>query len=64
MNILLVFPGFIIAFIIALYYERRIRNISVTKNKVHFYVARDGDGSLWLYMGKPKRVEQRFIPYC
>ena len=65
MNILLVFPGFIVAFIIALYYERKIRNISVKpKNKVHFYVARDGDGSLWLYMGKPKRVEQRFIPYC
>ena len=28
------------------------------KNKVHFYVARDKDGSLWLYMGKPVRVTQ------
>ena len=64
MSILLVFPGFIVAFIIVLCYERKIRNISVTKNKVHFYVARDGDGLLWLYMGKPKRVEQRFIPCC
>lgn len=64
MNILLIFPGFIVALIIVLCYECKIRNISVTKNKVHFYVARDGDGSLWLYMGKPKRVEQRFIPYC
>lgn len=25
------------------------------KNKVHFYVARDKDGSLWLYIGKPLR---------
>ena len=27
-------------------------------NRVHFYVARDKDGSLWLYMGKPVRVTQ------
>ena len=25
------------------------------KNNVHFYVARDKDGSLWFYMGKPFR---------
>lgn len=24
-------------------------------NKVHFYVARDKDGKLWLYIGKPVR---------
>ena len=24
-------------------------------NRVHFYVARDKDGSLWLYIGKPFR---------
>lgn len=24
-------------------------------NKVHFYVARDKNGTLWLYMGKPIR---------
>ena len=32
-------------------------------NKVHFYVARDNDGSLWLYMGKPFRDINRFHPY-
>ena len=56
MNILLLFPGFIIAFVIVLCYERKIRNLSVKpKNNVHFYVARDKSGELWLYIGKPYR---------
>ena len=29
-------------------------------NRVHFYVARDKDGSLWLYMGKPIRTDDKF----
>ena len=58
MNILLIFPCFIVAVIIVLCYEykRRIE----PKNKVHFYVARDMSGSLWLYMGKPIRFEKFF----
>lgn len=28
------------------------------KNKVHFYVARDKDESLWLYLGKPIRNKE------
>ena len=61
MNILLIFPGFIIAFVIVLYYERKIKNLSVKpKNNVHFYVARDKNGSLWLYMGKPVRGDNEF----
>ena len=31
------------------------------KNKVHFYVARDKNGKLWLYMGKPIRCDDAFI---
>ena len=31
------------------------------KNKVHFYVARDKNGKLWLYMGKPIRRYNAFI---
>ncbi len=54
MNILLVFPGFIIAFIIVLYYERKIRRTK-PKYKVHFYVARDIDSCIYLYLGKPLR---------
>ena len=57
MNILLLFPGFILAFIIVLYYERKIKR---TRNKVHFYVARDKNGELLLYMGKPFRGINRF----
>ena len=61
MNILLLFPGFIIAFVIVLCYERKIRNLSVKpKNNVHFYVARDKCGELWLYIGKPNRYLYTF----
>ena len=29
-------------------------------NNVHFYVARDKDGILWLYLGKPVRGYDQF----
>ena len=48
MNILLIFSGFIIAFIIALHYQHKIK-LANPRNKVHAYVARDKNGSLWLY---------------
>ena len=60
MNILLVFPGFIIAFVIVLYYEHKIRRTE-PRNKVHFYVARDKNGTLWLYMGKPIKKENFYV---
>lgn len=31
-------------------------------NKVHFYVAKDTDGALRLYIGKPIRREYFFVP--
>ena len=31
-------------------------------NRVHFYVAKDKDGTLFLYIGKPIRVDNRFSP--
>ena len=60
MNILLLFPGFIVALIIVFCYEINIRrtelrNKEPNKNKVHFYVARDKIGDLYLYIGKPIR---------
>ena len=59
MNILLIFPGFICAFVLILLYEmelRKLRKLSARlKNKTRFYVARDKDETLWLYMGKPRR---------
>ena len=43
MNILLIFPGFILAFIIVLYYKRKMENMYAkidaaynNKNRVHF----------------------------
>ena len=60
MNILLLFPGFIVAFIIVLCYEYKIRHFR-QRNNVHFYVARDKNGELFLYMGKPVRGETDFI---
>ena len=32
-----------------------------TRNKVHFYVARDKNGMLWLYLGKPERRQGAFV---
>lgn len=59
MNILLVFLMLIIIFVIVFYYEYKIRNLSAkSKNNVHFYVARDKDKTLWLYLGKPIREEE------
>ena len=64
MNILLLFLGFIIVFIIVICYERKIKNLSVKpKNNVHFYVARDKCGELWLYIGKPNRYLYTFASH-
>ena len=34
---------------------------SKKRNQVHFYVARDMNGTIWLYMGKPKRDSGSFV---
>lgn len=62
MNILLVLTGFIIEFIIVLYCERKMRR-NAPRNNVHFYVARDKDGGLYLYLGKPRRSTVFFISF-
>ena len=33
------------------------------KNMVHFYIARDKNDELWLYMGKPIRIDDQFSHY-
>ena len=58
MNILLAVLMLIIIFIIVFYYEHKIRK---PKNKVHFYVARDKNGRLYLYIGKPERLIASFL---
>ena len=60
MNIPLLFIGFIIAFVIVFYYKRKIRRTE-PRNKVHFYVTREKNGTLWLYMGKPIKKEHFYV---
>ena len=40
--------------------EKNIKNNVQSKNNVHFYVARDKSGDLWLYIGKPIRGDTKF----
>lgn len=63
MNILLAFSGFIITFVVVLLYKCRIRLMrkEPNKNKVHFYVARDKNGDIYLYLGKPRRCSYNFV---
>ena len=64
MDLLLIFPGFILAFIIVLYYERKIKLFrTASRNRAHFYVARDKDKTLYLYLGKPVRDYDEFHGY-
>lgn len=51
MNILLIFPGFIVALIIVLCYELNIRRTE-PKNNVRFYVKMVEDGTPWLFIQK------------
>lgn len=61
MSILAALPGFALAFILIFCYEYRIKLIKTkSKNNVHFYVARDKYGSLFLYLGKPFRDNIEF----
>lgn len=58
MDILLMLPGFILSLILTIVYKRELRK---SQNKVHFYMARDKDGKLYLYLGKPLRRYNEFI---
>lgn len=50
------------SFITLLFIDKKIiKNISKPKNNVHFYVARDKDEKLWLYIGKPIRTDTVFV---
>lgn len=54
--LILILLSFIIFFIVLL----NLSKIEKKKNKVHFYVARDKNGELWLYIGKPNRYSSTF----
>lgn len=58
MDIMLMLSGFILSLILTVVYERELRK---SQNKVHFYVARDKNGELSLYLGKPVR---KYTEFC
>ena len=56
---------YIVALGCVLYYVNKFQMNKLERdskpiNKVHFYVARDKDGDLWLYIGKPFRDDIAF----
>ena len=59
MEIYLTLSGFILACLVALLYEYKIRLLKKQRNNVHFYVARDKNGTL--YIGKPIRDNTKFL---
>ena len=64
MKLLLICLVFFILLFIILFIIQSIKIIKLfekPKNNVHFYVARDMDNSLWLFLCKPKRSEQMFL---
>lgn len=60
---LLSFAAFYVAF--SGHLKIRKSKARALSNKVRFYVARDKDKTLWLYLGKPIKDEDcdRYIPY-
>ena len=53
-----------LAFIVLEFVEDKVKSTSSKKrNRVHFYVARDMNGAIYLYLGKPKRGKFSFITY-
>ena len=55
--------SFVLAVIILDFVSDKIRiKFSKKRNRVHFYVARDDKGRLWLYISKPIRAALGFIP--
>lgn len=64
-GILLILPGFIFSILIAMLYECKISQLlKGRRNKVHFYVARDKSGKIYLYFGKPERRSSCFLSLC
>ena len=50
-----------LAFILLDFVADKVRSkSSKNRNNVHFYVARDKNGELWLYIGKPTRESRMF----
>ena len=55
-----------LAFIVLEFVEDKVMSKFSKKkrNRVHFYVARDKGGLLYLYLGKPEREYSAFVGIC
>lgn len=54
-----------LAFIVLEFAEDKVKSASSKKrNKVKFYVVRDKNGLLYLYVGNPERAYSCFLPHC
>ena len=54
-----------LAFIVLEFVEDKVRSkFSKKRNQVKFYVARDKNGLLYLYVGKPERAYSCFLATC
>lgn len=54
-----------LTFIVLEFVEDKVMSKSSKKrNRVHFYVARDKNGLLYLYVGKPERAYSCFLANC
>lgn len=63
MIVIAVVNSFVLAVIILDFVADKVRiKFSKKRNRVHFYVARDDSGRLWLYISKPIRAALGFIP--
>lgn len=63
MIVIAVVNSFVLAVIILDFVADKVKSkFSKKRNRVHFYVARDDKGRLWLYISKPIRAALGFIP--
>lgn len=54
-----------LTFIVLEFVSDKVRSkFSKKRNRVHFYVARDKNGLLNLYIGKPERAYSCFLSHC
>ena len=50
-------------FMLAMLSIAAMGKVKEPRNRVRFYVARDKNNRLWLYMGKPRRYDNEFRAY-
>ena len=64
-NSIYCFISFVIGamFMLAILSIAAVEKANEPRNKVRFFVARDKNGELWLYLSKPIRMKEEFVSY-